>query len=187
MKYPFFRDLSISYGRVPITNTQWLHIRLTAVRAGPNYERQYSLTQQDPPNAGRTGMLWIRNENLPQLRRVFLHGTLDRRTRSMGGFDGLVDSKTLTYWTRPYNDHVSPTSRHYERSEVISVCHSEQSEESWKLKYQILRSSGWQNPMRSLRNWGLRWRTPHRRRCEPPLHEWQEPLNHNKGAWQSAF
>jgi len=28
---------------------------------------------------------------------------------------------------------------------------------------------------------------PHRRRCEPPLYEWQEFLNHNKGAWQSAF
>ena len=25
------------------------------------------------------------------------------------------------------------------------------------------------------------------RRCEPPEHEWQELLNHNKGAWQSAF
>ena len=25
------------------------------------------------------------------------------------------------------------------------------------------------------------------RHCEPPLHEWQELLNANKGAWQSAF
>ena len=25
------------------------------------------------------------------------------------------------------------------------------------------------------------------RHCEPPIHEWQELLNQNKGAWQSAY
>ena len=29
-------------------------IYIDTVRAGPNHERQYSLTQQDPPNIGTT-------------------------------------------------------------------------------------------------------------------------------------
>ena len=66
------------------------------VRAGPNHEPHYSLTQHDLPKAGTSEITWNRNKNLPQGGRI-----LGRGTRAMDGFGWLVDCKALTSWTRP--------------------------------------------------------------------------------------